>query len=492
MFMKKRRVIVTLLVLCIFFLTTTTTSFAEAVQQPTYPKYTKNATITWWTWTANPDKVIAAFNKEYPNIKVDHPLIGSGNAEYNKLTTAIKAGAGAPDVVQIEYQYIPKFVDTGGILDISKYVKQYESYFQPWTWNQVKQGSKIYAIPEDIGPLALLYRPDIFEKYNLAVPKTWDEFTTEAEKLHKQNPDMYMSYFPVNDGGFITGLLWQAGARPFTKTSKGWEINLNSPEAKKVINFWGDLIKKGVVHATNDWNPQWQSNIGKGLYASVSGAAWSPTYMIQPYVKKGTDNWNAADIPQWEANGEFVDGNWGGSTNAVTTQSKYPEAAALFAAWINTSAAAEKLDVTDTTKGGRGQVPGNKYGIQQSEMNAPNPALKNQISGPIYAKAAASVDTSYQWSPWTDYVYNQMTIEFTKAAGGEQTWDQALDNLQNEVTVFAKSAGYKVVSKGAESSTKQPLAALNTPALPVVIILIVIALIIWFLKRRQSSLEIEI
>ena len=91
--MKKRRVIVTLLVLCSFFLTTTTTSFAEGVQQPTYPKYTKKASITWWTWTANPDKVIAAFNKEYPNIKVDHPLIGSGNAEYTKLTTAIKAGA---------------------------------------------------------------------------------------------------------------------------------------------------------------------------------------------------------------------------------------------------------------------------------------------------------------------------------------------------------------------------------------------------------------
>jgi multiple sugar transport system substrate-binding protein len=493
MVMKKRRVMLTLLVVCSLFLLTTSTGFAAEIQQPSFPKYTQNATITWWTWTANPDKVIAAFNKEFPNIKVIHPLIGSGSAEYNKLTTALAAGAGAPDVVQIEYQYIPKFVATGGILDISKYVKQCSSYFQTWTWNQVSQGNKIYAIPEDIGPLALLYRPDIFQKYNLAIPKTWEDLAKEADQLHKQNPNMFMSYFPINDGGYITGLLWQAGARPFTYTSKGWKIDLNSPQAKKVMNFWGDLIKKGDVQATNDWTPQWQSNIGKGLYASVAGPAWAPTYMLQPYVKPGTDNWNAADIPQWDANGKFVDGNWGGSTDAVTTQSKYPEAAALFAAWINSSAASEKLAVADITKGGRGQVPGNKYGIQQPEMYKPNPSLKNQISGPIFAKAASSVDTSFQWSPWTDYVYNQMTVEFTNAAAGKESWDQALDNLQNEVTVFAKSSGYNVVSGGTQgSSTKQSLSSLNTPALPVLIVLVIIALIVWFFKRRQSSLEREL
>ncbi|WEG14592.1 extracellular solute-binding protein [Pullulanibacillus sp. KACC 23026] len=489
--MKKRRILVTWFVICSFFLLTASTSFAQDFQQPSYPKYTKQATITWWTWTANPDKVIAAFNKVYPNIKVNHPLIGGGSAEYNKLTTAIKAGTGAPDVVQIEYQYLPKFVGTGGILDISKYVKQYKDYFQPWTWNQVSQGNKIYAIPEDIGPLALLYRPDVFQKYKLAVPKTWDEFAKEAEQLHKQNPNMYMSYFPLNDGGYITGLLWQAGVRPFTYTSKGWKIDLNSPKAKQVINFWGKLIKEGAVQATNDGTPQWESNIGKGIYASLSGAAWSPTYTIQPYVTPATSDWNAADMPQWNTNGKFVTGNWGGSTNAVTTQTKYPEAAALFAAWINTSAASEKLDVTDVSKGGRGQVPGNKYGIQQPEMNAPNSGLNNQVSGPIFAKAASAVDTSFEWSPWTDYVYNQMTVEFTNAANGKETWDQALDNLQNEVTVFAKSSGYKVVSDGTQSSsTTKPFSLLNTPALPVIVVLALIAVLIWFFRRRQSSVKI--
>jgi multiple sugar transport system substrate-binding protein len=487
---KKRNCVLGALAIGGMLLSSATTSYAASYPEPSFPAYTKNATITWWTWTANADKVIAAFNKVYPNIKVLHPLVGSGNAEYDKLTTAIKAGSGAPDVVQIEFQYLPKFVDTGGILDISKYVKQYGSYFQSWTWQQSSRGNAVYAIPEDIGPLALLYRPDVFEKYNLTVPKTWQQFADAAHKLHQQNPNMYLSYFPENDGGYITGLLWQAGVHPFTYTPNGWKIDLNSTLAKKVLNFWGDMIKKGDIKVENDWTPQWQSNIGKGIYASVAGPAWAPTYMIQPYVKPGTDNWNAADIPQWDSNGTFLDGNWGGSTNAVTTQSQNPDAAALFAAWINTSGASEKLDVTDIKQGGRGQVPANKFGIQQPEMFAPNPALHNQVSGPIYMKAASAVDNSFQWSPWTDYVYNEMTIEFTNAAAGKETWDQALDNLQHDVTVFAKSMGYKVIESDSNStsSANNTMSAFNTPALPVVGMLFLIGIVIWFIKRPKPSM----
>jgi len=45
--------------------------------------------------------------------------------------------------------------------------------FVPWTWSQVSQGDKVYAIPQDSGPMGLLYRTDIFAQYHLPVPTTW-------------------------------------------------------------------------------------------------------------------------------------------------------------------------------------------------------------------------------------------------------------------------------------------------------------------------------
>ncbi|MCL6631322.1 MAG: extracellular solute-binding protein [Alicyclobacillus herbarius] len=456
----------------------------SSIPQPHFPRFDKQVTITWWTWTANADKVIAAFNKVYPNIHVIHPLIGSSSAEYNKLTTTLKAGVGAPDVVQIEYQYLPKFIDTGGLLDISKYVEYAKPYFLDWTWHQASRGQQVYAIPEDIGPLALLYRPDVFKRNGLTPPKTWNQFGEEAVQFHHRHPNQYLTYFPVNDGGLITGLLWQAGAHPFHYTADGWEINIDSPQARKVMNFWGKLIAQGAIQATNDWTPQWESEIGQGVYASVIGAAWSPTYMIEPYVKPSTKNWRASDIPQWNASGPFMDGNWGGSTNAVTVQTKYPQAAALFAAWINSSAAAEVLDVTDIDKEGRGQMPANRYGEQLPKFFAPNPALENQVSAPVFVKAAKSVDTSFEWSPWTDFVYNEMTIEFTKAAKGDETWDQALANIQQHTVVFAKSMGYRVKDMdGTESTGSHSV----PPALVVLLVLLAAAALAVIMRRIRTK-----
>ena len=46
-------------------------------------------TLTWWTWTTNPEKVIANFEKAYPNITIPAPPnYGSGGTFYTKLTTS--------------------------------------------------------------------------------------------------------------------------------------------------------------------------------------------------------------------------------------------------------------------------------------------------------------------------------------------------------------------------------------------------------------------
>ncbi|WP_054968944.1 ABC transporter substrate-binding protein [Alicyclobacillus ferrooxydans] len=468
---------------------------AATIPQPQYPSYSKNVTITWWTWTANPNNVIKAFNQVYPNIHVVPQDIGSGSKEYTKLATVLKSGSGAPDVAQIEYQMLPKFISSGGLQDISKYVNFTQSYFPSWTWNQVSQNGKVYAVPEDIGQMALFYRTDVFKKYGITVPTTWQQFADDANKLHTANPNMYFSYLPINDPGEITGLLWQGGAKLFQQTGpNSWNITINSPQAKKVMNFWGSLIKKGDVQAVSDYTPAWETALAKGEYAATPGASWSPAYVISPYVKPGTNNWNASDIPQWQQNGTFVDGDWGGATNAVTTQSKHPQAAALFAAFINTASSTVSLSGTPYTAGGRGLYPADKYASQLPQLNSAQSDLAGQNPQSVYSKGAASVNTSFQWSPWTDYVYNQMTVEFANAASGKETWDQALDNIQKNTVAFAKTEGYQVVdgsaaSSSASSATGQAASSSSHVGEIVAIVVIVLivggALVIW--RRRRTS-----
>ena len=63
--------------------------------------------ITFWSWVPGIQKEVQLFEKSHPDIDVKYVNAGQGADQYTKLRTALKAGEGVPDVVQIEFQYIP-------------------------------------------------------------------------------------------------------------------------------------------------------------------------------------------------------------------------------------------------------------------------------------------------------------------------------------------------------------------------------------------------
>jgi len=122
--------------------------------------------LTVWAWTPGADKSAALWNSTHPNIHVNVINVGAGKTEYDKLFTAIKAN-NEPDIGMVEYQYMPTFETTGSLVDLSQYgANSVKNHFPAWTWNQVTLGNAVYSIPQDIAPMGLWYRQDIFQKYN--------------------------------------------------------------------------------------------------------------------------------------------------------------------------------------------------------------------------------------------------------------------------------------------------------------------------------------
>ena len=152
-------------------------------------------TLTWWTWTTNPEQVIANFEKAYPDITIPiPPSYGSGGTFYAKLTTA----TGRRDracVTQVEYDHLPQFIAATRPGQHRPVRVPVQEDFPAWTWDQVSQGSDVYAVPEDIGPMGLMYQPAVLKKYNLPVPTTWAQFASDAVALHKADPSQYLTYF---------------------------------------------------------------------------------------------------------------------------------------------------------------------------------------------------------------------------------------------------------------------------------------------------------
>ena len=395
--------------------------------------------LTFWSWVPHIETEVKLFEKSHPNIKIKYVNAGQGPDEYTKLRTALKSGEGAPDVVQIEFQYLRTFQQIDALVDISEHgANKVKDDFAPWTWGQVSEGSKVYAIPQDSGPMGLLYRKDVFDKHSIKVPETWEQFAQEAVKLHEADPNVYMTDFLHNDGGWFTGLLWQAGSRPFKVDGTSLTININDSPAMKVAKYWQDLIDTGAVDTKPDFTSEWYSGLERGRYATWISAAWGPVFLTG-VAKKSAGKWRAAPLPQWSP-GAQVSANWGGSTSAVTNQSKYPAEATEFAVWLNHNSKSAKMLADKSFL-----FPTLQSLLNSSDFqNKPYSFYGGQEVNKVFIESSGQVDLGFEWSPFQDYVYSQMTDQLGAASKGEISLMQALDNLQKKVVGYAKSQGFKV------------------------------------------------
>ena len=399
----------------------------------------KPATLTFWTWVPNIAQEVALFQKKYPNIKVNVINAGQGLDQYTKLRTALKAGKGAPDVVQIEYSYVPTFTITKDLLDLAPYgANDIRDDFVDWTWKQVSDGDAVYAIPQDTGPLGMLYHKDVFDRYGLTVPRTWEQFAEQGKKLHAANPSISMTNFANNDAGQTFGYAWQAGARPFKVNGSDITIAVNSPEMKKFADFWSPLVQSGVVSTDPDFNNDWYAGLTSGRYATWITAAWAPVF-LQSSAAKSAGKWRAARIPQW-ADGQDVSGNWGGSTSAVTKQTQHPAAAAALAMFLNHDPESSLM------------MSSKQFLFPPLKKTLASPAFVDQAAAfyggqkvnALFADISATVATDFQWSPFNTYVTSTNNEILGGALAKKSPLSPALDKWQSSLVSYAKDQGFTV------------------------------------------------
>ncbi len=397
-------------------------------------------TLTFWTWVPDIKNEVALFEKKYPAIKVDVENVGQGAAHYQKLRTALKAGKGAPDVAQMEFQYIPSFKVTDSLLNLTPYgAADLADQYVPWVWNQVKQTDGVYAIPQDSGPMGNLYREDILAKAGVTqAPTTWDEYAQDAATV-KEKTGVYMSNLASGQAGQMLGLLWQAGVKPFGYDGdKGVKVDVNSAEAKKVAAYWQDLIQKGYVSTDPDFNDSWYQGLANGKYAGWLTAAWGPVF-LQGTAAKTSGLWRAAPLPQTPGT-KAASGNWGGSSDVVLKSSKNPIAAYELAKFINN-------DPESTLMFANKQFlfPTLNETLKSPEFVDQESAFYGgQKVNAMFAEVSTTVDTKFEWLPYMDYAYSSYTETVGKALSAKGDLAAGLDAWQAALVKYGTQQGFSV------------------------------------------------
>jgi multiple sugar transport system substrate-binding protein len=393
--------------------------------------------LTYWAWAPNLDQVVALWNKSHPNIQVTVEKQASGDDLLTKVITAAKAG-GAPDLVQAEYQAIPTLVSNNVLADISKQDGSAASKFAPGLWKQVTLGGNaVYAVPQDSGPLMFFYRKDMFQKYGLTVPTTWDEFAADARKLRQEDSSKYLTTFSSNDGGLFAGLAQQAGAQWWTTSGDTWKVGVNDAATQKVASYWGNLVQQGAIDNQPMYTPAWAKALATGQEIAWVSAVWAPGVLSSDAPATKGD-WAMAPLPQWSA-GQNVTGSWGGSSTAVTTDSKHQDAAAQFALWLNTDPTAVAALVKDSSVYPAATDAQSGGALAQAPDFFPNQPDFYTTAAKIAATTAPAA-----WGPNVNTAYSAFKDDFGKAAQNKSDFLAALSAMQQATLSDMQKSGFKV------------------------------------------------
>ncbi|MCC8251628.1 ABC transporter substrate-binding protein [Saccharothrix luteola] len=407
-----------------------TPNVATGTQEAVDAALREGGEITYWSWTPSAKAQVEAFQQEFPNVKVDYVNAGSGNDQYVKLQNAIKAGSGAPDVAQIEYQTLPQFALPGSLVPLDQYgFGAFEKEFTASTWNAVKVGGVLYGVPQDSGPMALFYNKQVFDQYGIAVPRTWDEYVDAAEKLHAADPTKYITS-DVGDAGFATSMIWQAGGRPFSTDGKSVKINLQDEGTKKWVSTWNRLVEGKLIAPMAGWTDAWYRALADGTIATLPYGAWMPG-ILQSSVPDGAGKWAVAPMPTYD--GKPVTAEHGGSTQAVLKQSANPALAAAFVRWLNHGNGIKPfLD--------SGGFPATKADLDApSFKDVESPYFGGQKTNQVLTAAAGEVAPGWSYLPYQLYANSifgdtvgKSYKENTDLAPGLEAWQKALVDYGNQ------------------------------------------------------------
>jgi len=392
--------------------------------------------ITYWSWTPSAEAQVAAFEEAYPNVTVNLVNAGTNTEEYTKLQNAIKAGSGAPDVVQIEYYAFPQFALTDGLLDLSSYgFGDLESDYTASTWNSVDFDGKIYGLPQDSGPMAMFYNKSVFDQYGLTVPTTWDEYVAAGKALTAADPSKHIAA-DTGDSGFATSMIWQAGGQPFQVDGTNVTIDLSDEGSQKWADTWNQLVDNDLLAETPSWTDEWFKGLGDGSIATLVTGAWMPG-VLESSVADGAGDWRVAPIPTYD--GTPVTAENGGGGQAVTKQSKNPALAAAFLKWLNNDDASLQIFAES------GGFPSTTAQLSSDDfVNLESDYFGGQKINEVLTAAAGEVREGWSYLPFQVYANSIFADTVGQSYASQGDLNEGLSTWQEQLVEYGNSQGFTV------------------------------------------------
>ena len=250
------------------------------------------------------DSLVADFEKENPDIKVNAIYAGNYNDARIKALAALKSGKPAQTSVMFSID-IYELIEQGAIIAFDDVVKtadekKWLQSFYPALMENGKTQGKTWGIPFQRSTIVMYYNKDAFRAAGLdpeSPPATWDEMVAFGKKLTKKSGNT------VDQWGVMipsTGYpYWMFGALAMQngQTLMNGEGNMtyfDAPATVEALQFWKDLGNKHDImpSGTIEWGTLRQ-NFLEGRTAIM----WHSTGNLTTVKKRAKFDFGVAMLP---------------------------------------------------------------------------------------------------------------------------------------------------------------------------------------------------
>lgn len=203
------------------------------------------------------------------NIKMEAEMVALELHDLYETTISEKGlKEGKWDIAHINTDWIFDAANENAVLNLFSLIGENPPENYPFGWHKSllhlqKLSNGIFGLPFHDGPECLIYRKDLFENetekenfkkqfgYELATPKTWQEFAEIATFFNRPEQNLYGAVFANYPDGhnMVFDFCLQLWTRGGSLLNKKNQIDIHNEAAIKALDFYRTIVNdKNAVH----------------------------------------------------------------------------------------------------------------------------------------------------------------------------------------------------------------------------------------------------
>ena len=200
-------------------------------------------------------------SKDLPGVTVGDnfgpPVYQDGQQKF-----VVQGRKGKPDVIESVLEGMIAYQRAGLLAPVDDLFAKWpdKDQFIPSTIKALTLNGKLYGVPYNTNVRVLLYRKDLFQKYGLTPPKTWEEFLQDAATISSKESGVAGLGLTTKNGSVRTfqefiSFFFEVnnGENPYKydDANKKWVMNTTTEKLAEVLKLYTDCFFAATPSAAN-------------------------------------------------------------------------------------------------------------------------------------------------------------------------------------------------------------------------------------------------